>query len=269
MSILMYIFVVLINNIMQSKEILTAPIADAITPSGVVDKPSACGALILTDMKMIEDLGFLSPTKNNKYGRRYGMYECPFCGKHFSCMTSHIKNGHTKSCGCVSHKMTAEKRITHGLSSHPLYSIWRCMVNRCTNPSHKSYKDYGMRGITICDEWVSDAQFFYQWAIASGYQAGLVLDRENNDGNYEPSNCRWTTTNISAENKRLLMIRNSSGFRGVTFLKRKNYKKPWRSVIQWNGIAYKLGCYTTAIKAAKAYDNFVITHKTNHPLNNV
>lgn len=264
-----HIFETLINNIVQLKEIITAPKADAITPSGVVDKPSACGAFIITSMKMIQDLGKVLQTPNSKRPFPMAIYECPFCGKHFKASIYHIRDGHTKSCGCISHKMTGEKKATHGLSKHPLYSIWRCMIDRCSNPSHENYKDYGMRGITVCDEWEGDVTAFYHWAIANGYRKGLVLDRENNNGNYTSENCRWTTTNISAENNRLIRKSNKSGYRGVWFRKKKNLKRPWKAIIQWNYVEYKLGYYASAIEAARAYNTFVINHKTNHPLNKI
>jgi len=82
-----------------------------------------------------------------------------------------------------------------------LYLKWKNMEYRCERTHHKQYKDYGGRGIKVCPEW-KVFETFYQWAIESGYEKGLTLDRVNNDGNYEPSNCRWATMAEQGRNRR-------------------------------------------------------------------
>lgn len=84
---------------------------------------------------------------------------------------------------------------------HRLHDVWHSMIYRCSNPLNKSYKHYGGRGITVCDEW-QEFKAFYDWAIESGYKKGLSIDRINNDGNYEPSNCRWVTKDEQFLNRR-------------------------------------------------------------------
>ena len=81
-----------------------------------------------------------------------------------------------------------------------LYGVWRSMRQRCNNQNNKDYKHYGGRGISICAEW-SDYLIFKKWSIDNGYVEGLTLDRVNNNGNYEPTNCRWTTNKQQARNK--------------------------------------------------------------------
>ena len=92
---------------------------------------------------------------------------------------------------------------THGYSAdYPkLYNLWATMKSRCENPNRKKYQSYGARGICVCDEW-HDAKNFCEWALANGYKDGLQLDRINNDGNYEPSNCRWVTPKENSRNRR-------------------------------------------------------------------
>lgn len=85
---------------------------------------------------------------------------------------------------------------------HPVYPVWANMVQRCHNPNNKGYANYGARGIFVCDEWRASSRAFIAWAIKAGWQAGLELDRENNDGPYSPANCRFVTRLQNANNKR-------------------------------------------------------------------
>ncbi len=95
-----------------------------------------------------------------------------------------------------------KKNQQHGMTKERIYRIYRCMKTRCYNPNDSSYKDYGGRGITICDEWNNDFLSFYEWSMKNGYAENLSIDRIDNDGNYEPSNCRWATSQMQADNKR-------------------------------------------------------------------
>lgn len=81
--------------------------------------------------------------------------------------------------------------ITHGESKTKLNKVWRNMKDRCYNPNNKRYTHYGGRGIAVCEAWKGSYVVFRDWAISAGYKNGLSLDRINNDGNYDPSNCRW------------------------------------------------------------------------------
>ena len=86
-----------------------------------------------------------------------------------------------------------------------IYWCWKAMKQRCQNPRCQAYRNYGARGITVCGEW-QEFEPFLEWCLANGYQKGLELDRINNDGNYEPSNCRWTTTKTNVNNRRMTVM---------------------------------------------------------------
>ena len=90
---------------------------------------------------------------------------------------------------------------THGQKGTKLYNTWRGMRNRTRNKSHRQYKDYGGRGIKVCDEWNS-FENFYKWAMENGYKEGLSIDRINNDKDYCPENCKFSTRIEQANNKR-------------------------------------------------------------------
>ena len=90
----------------------------------------------------------------------------------------------------------------HGDSFSRLYNIWAGIKKRCCKSNSQAYKDYGGRGITICPEWTNDYTKFREWSLSNGYAEDLTIDRINNNGNYEPKNCRWLSLNRNAQKKR-------------------------------------------------------------------
>ena len=118
------------------------------------------------------------------------------CGKIVEVRSRSLKVGDNISCGCK------KKQFKHGLEGTPLYRIWNAMIHRCKNEKQNSYKNYGMRGITVCDEWEKSVKSFVLWAESNGWRDGLQIDRADNDGPYSPENCRFVTPAINCRNRR-------------------------------------------------------------------
>ncbi|MNH86337.1 hypothetical protein D3C73_387920 [compost metagenome] len=164
----------------------------------VMDKP---GRSDLTGMKF----GMLTAIKRSgktKYGNAKWLCVCD-CGGEGVFVSSNLKNGNTKSCGCNKHLF----KQTHGLNGTRLAHCYDSMKSRCYNENYYRFDRYGGRGIKVCDEWLDDIENFFKWSYENGYDDTLTLDRIDNDGDYEPNNCRWSTKKEQANNtKRTIMI---------------------------------------------------------------
>jgi hypothetical protein len=202
---------------------------------------------------LLEDLGMFYPKEGSKRKVRYGLYKCGYCGKEFRARMYCIKSGHTRSCGCLSGKK-------HGLTLNRFYKTWTSMMYRCNSQKNIRYKDYGGRGITVCDTWLN-VETFIEWA-ESTYIEGYTLDRIDNDKGYNPDNCRWADATTQAINQGFKK-NNTSGFVGVN---RKKGCKLFTATIGFNYEKIRIGSFKTLEEAVQARDNYIIENNLPHKL---
>lgn len=143
-----------------------------------------------------ERYGRLVVVQQRNPGERLVRCRCG-CGNETAILYTQF--GKTRSCGCLRIETVIARSTTHGYSGTSIYMTWGDMINRCTNASHPRYADYGGRGVSVCDRWRRFENFL---ADMGDRPPGLTLDRIDNDGNYEPSNCRWTDPSTQAKNRR-------------------------------------------------------------------
>ena len=210
-------------------------------------------------LELIEDLGMQYPNEKSKQKRRFGLYLCE-CGNKIKTQTYSVKAKVTQSCGCLA----KENNIKHSLCRHRLYRIFTGMKTRCYNKNNFLYEYYGARGIKICDLWLNDFIAFYNWAINNGYSDNLTIDRINNNGKYEPSNCRWVNQEIQIRNTRRIIATNTSGYKGVHWDKKK---KKWVSRITVDNIRIVLGNYDCRLAGAYAREDYIIKNNLEHTKN--
>lgn len=178
-------------------------------------------------------------------GRKMWLCQCD-CGNTKAVMAGSLTKGDTQSCGCLQKELLSQRAKTHGKSGSRIFWIWRDIKLRCYVPSNNSYNRYGGRGIKVCDEWLGEngAENFINWAMNNGYADNLTIDRKDNDGNYEPSNCRWVTPKEQANNRRSSIY--------ITFNGKTQTKKQWAEEygIKYSTLKMRLGKYHWSVEKA-------------------
>lgn len=150
--------------------------------------------------------------------------------------------------------------VKHDKSGTNLYSRWRDMKQRCFNPKCGNYKHYGARGITVCDEWLSFPAF-EKWALENGYKKELSIDRIDNNGNYEPNNCRWTTKSVQNMSMR---HKNTSGYVGIC---KHSEANRWYGRVKVNGKCFYTGMSEDIKEAARMRNEYILLHNLPNVLN--
>lgn len=143
--------------------------------------------------------------------RRVASFRC-ICGNEFNATLLSVRNEHTTSCGCIRDNKIRQqgyKNKKHGMRNHPLYKVWRGIIDRCTKPNHVAYHNYGGRGINVCSRWQNIENFIED--MYPTYARGLDIDRIDNDDNYTPTNCRWITRKQNSNNMRVNRIIDYNG----------------------------------------------------------
>lgn len=180
----------------------------------------------------------------NKHKKKLYKCYCTRCGNEKIMIGTEVKNGYSKSCGCLN-KVSHSKK--HGMTGTLIYNKWKGMKQRCYNSNYDFYSAYGGRGIKVCDEWKDDFMQFYKDMGDVPFE-GAELDRINNDDDYKPSNCRWVSHKENANNRR--KYHNKTGYTGVTY---KPHLNKYQAQLYKNKKFIYLGVYETAEEAHLAY----------------
>lgn len=176
-------------------------------------------------------------TQKNGSVKTQWLCECD-CGNRVVVQGVNLKNGHVKSCGC--YQKDNPSHYKHGKRNEWSYKVWKHIKQRCFDKNCKRYKDYGGRGITVCDRWKNSFEAFYEDVskLPNFGKEGYTLDRIDNDGNYELLNCRWADNRTQGNNKRNnLQITFNNKTQTLTQWANElnlNYKKLWSRLYQLN-----------------------------------
>lgn len=155
-------------------------------------------------------LKVIKRVENNEHNQVCWLCRCD-CGNEKIIIGQSLKSGATTSCGCLQKNAVKEfckkSFTTHGMAKTRLNNVYHNMKARCNNKYRKEYKNYGARGISVCEAWNNNFKIFYDWAMANGYKEDArrgecTLDRIDVNGDYEPNNCRWITNKKNCNNKR-------------------------------------------------------------------
>ena len=183
--------------------------------------------------KVFGRLTVIKRIENSQGGNARWLCRCS-CGNLKEVQGTNLKTKQIQSCGCLRKEISSNKNKKHELSKSRLYRIYHHMKDRCYRKTDKRYKRYGGRGIKICNEWLEDFMNFYNWSMANGYQEDLTIDRIDNNGNYEPSNCRWITMKEQCKNYSRNVV--------LTYKNETHCMKEWSEIlnIKYETIKYRI-----------------------------
>ena len=181
-------------------------------------------------------LTVIEEVDQRKYNKIFWKCVCD-CGRITIVHGSNLKSGHTESCGCL--------RIIHGMINTKTYRTWQGMIGRCNNPNNINFKNYGGRGIKVCQQWLKFANFFEDMGLKP---AGLTIERTDNNKGYYKENCRWATQTEQNRNQRVCKT-NKTGATGVLWLKQT---KKYVVKIMANYKQIHIGCFAKLEDAVAA-----------------
>lgn len=198
-----------------------------------------------------------------KIGKRKFICKCE-CGNVKLIRSAEFVNGVHKSCGCSTNEFCSKNSIKHGYSKKRLYRVYRGMIERCENQKREAYRNYGGRGISVCEEWKGDngVENFFSWAYKNGYDENApfgecTIDRKDVNGNYEPSNCRWITNAEQQKNKRPSSEWKKRKVRRNTFINFKGENISKIDLCKRYGISVPMFDYRIKTKGMKIEDALV------------
>lgn len=197
----------------------------------------------------------------NNHGKKVYSCECLLCNSNFETLGTLVKNGRTKSCGCLQKNITGDRFKTHGMSNERVYKIWKGIKSRCRHKSYHAYNRYGGRGIKVCDEWENDFMKFYT-DMKDTYFDGAELDRIDNDGDYCAENCRWITHKENSNNRTKYF--NKSGYTGIHYRETKNR---YEANVCINRIPKHIGVYHSLEEAVNGRKDFIIDYNSKNNTN--
>lgn len=195
--------------------------------------------------------------------RRFVLCKCS-CGNETTVRLDRFLSGVTKSCGCLKKENNIKKR-GNWYYKHRLCQIWSGIIQRCYNQNDTCYDRYGKRGISVDMEWKNNMDSFIKWAMSSGYNDNLTIDRIDNDGNYSPDNCRWVDMSTQLANTGI-RCDNTTGYKGLSWSK---LERKWRVYVSWHGKRILDKCFNDKRDALIFRNNFIIDNNLPHKINEV
>ncbi|WP_449461315.1 AP2 domain-containing protein [Streptococcus suis] len=189
----------------------------------------------------------LSFEGKNRHGRKLYKFKCLLCEVEKIMEGMAVKNGYSKSCGCLSILRSKERATKHNMSGTKAHRAWKGMKQRCYNPNYYKFDRYGGRGIVVCDEWIDSFEQFYK-DMGEPPTSKHQLDRIDNDGNYCAKNCRWVLPNENSNNRKA--YKNATGYTGV--IENTSKKGRYSSVFYVNRKHVQVGTFDSPEETYKA-----------------